>query len=460
MLPSKVIEELKSIVGESGYTDNKIDLVAYSYDAMNTRARPDCAVWVESAEQISRILKLANRENIPVTPRAAGTGIAGMSVPIKGGIVLDVMRMNKILEIRVEDRLVVVQPGVVYADLQKTLAPLGFFFPPDPGSSAVCALGGNVSTNAGGLKAAKYGTTKDYVLGLQVVLPNGEIMRTGTRTMKTSSGYNLTQLFVGAEGTLGVVTEIILKINPLPRAVATAMGVFDDQEKAGRAVSETMASGVIPSILEVMGRRLIQVINEVTDLNLPEVEAILVVETDSFSQADAQAQMEVVVETFRRNGAREVSFARNAQEAEKLWLARKSVHGIVTRINNTFLSEDVTVPLSQLPALFRGFNQIGDKYGLQAVTLAHAGDANFHPLFTFDRTDEDESHRVEQAISELFRLAIDLGGSLSGEHGIGLVKAEYMSLEHDPVEMEVMRGLKRFFDPSNILNPGKMALEA
>jgi len=431
MLDEKIKQELIDIVGSENFTDAKIDMVSYAYDAMGPKGNPDCAVWVTTAEQISEIMKLANREMIPVTPRAAGTGIAGMIVPFQGGIVMDVMRMDRILEINVEDRVCIVEPGVVYADLQKALAPLGFTLPTEPGSSIASAIGGNVATNAGGLKGAKYGSTKDYVLGMTVVLPDGRLMKTGTRTMKTSSGYNLTQLFVGSEGTLGIMTEIILKIVPLAGATATGLGLFNSLEDAGNAVCRTMSSGVIPSVMEVMGRYLIQAINENTDLKLPDVDTMLLVETDGYTQGDADVQMEKVIEIFKENNAFEVTLAKTPQERADLWAARKSTYPVSARLNNSILVEDVTVPMSQLARLFREFGKIIEKYELKVAMCAHAGDGNFHPLITFDGRDEEMVEKVEKANDELFKLAIELGGTLTGEHGIGIVKAKYMSLEHE-----------------------------
>ena len=459
MLDERIKRELIDIVGEDSFTEAKIDMVSYTYDAMGYKGRPDAAVWVTTSGQISRVMELATREKVPVTPRAAGTGIAGMTVPNRGGIVMDLLRMNRILEINVEDRVCVVEPGVVYADLQRKLAPSGFTLPTEPGSSVASAIGGNVATNAGGLKGAKYGTTKDYVLGLKVVLPDGRVMKTGTRTMKTSSGYNLTQLFVGSEGTLGIMTEIILKIVPLARATATGLGLFDSLEDAGRAVTQTMSSGVIPSVMEVMGRYLIQAINENTELSLPEVDTMLLVETDGYTRTEADAQMEKVMEIFKRNRASEVRLAETAAERDELWAARKSTYPVSARLNNSLLVEDVTVPMSRLAELFRDFGRIVEKYDLKVAMCAHAGDGNFHPLIAFDSRDAEMTAKVEKANDELFRLAIALGGTLTGEHGIGMAKARYMSLEHDEAAMDMMRAIKRTFDPHNILNPGKMALD-
>jgi len=458
-MDEKIKQELIKIVGEENYTERLIDMVSYSYDASEHSHRPSCGVWPGTAEQVSEILKLANREQVPVIPRGAGTGLSGMSVPAKGGIVLDLNRMNKILSISIEDRLAIVQPGVVYASLENALAPYGFFFPPDPASGKVSTLGGNVATNAGGVKGAKYGTTRDYVLGLQVVLPDGRIMRTGSKAIKSVSGYDLTRLFVGSEGTLGVVTEIILKINPKPRATSTALATFDNLEDAGHAVTEIMHSGILPSVLEILGRETLVAINQNTDLNLPEVDAMLLVETDGYTSEETEYQMKKILDVFRKNHAQEVKEAKSEAEVTELWKARKSAYAVLARIKTHFVLEDVTVPIGKVAKMLRGVNEIAKKYNLQIATFGHAGDGNLHPQILYDGYDADQVRRTEAASGELFRLATQLEGTLTGEHGIGLSKAPYMTLEHDPVAMDVMRSLKRMFDPNNILNPGKMALE-
>jgi glycolate oxidase len=403
-------------------------------------------------------LKLANEHRIPVIPRGAGTGLSGMAVPAEGGIVLDMSRMNGILEIRVEDRLAVVQPGVVYQDLQNALLPHGFLFPPDPASASVATIGGNVSTNAGGLKGAKYGTTKDYVLGLEAVLADGSILRTGSRCIKSVSGYDLTKLFVGSEGTLGVITEITLKIHPQPQAKTTALALFDTLENAGKAISEVMCSGILPSVLELLDDQSIMVINKAGDLKLPEVAAMILVETDAYTQSEADHQMDRVVETFNANHVLEMTRARTEQESEKLWEARRSFGGAVVRLSNQMVTEDITVPLSKVPDVLIRAREIRERHNLMMPILGHLGDGNLHPTIVFDSTSEEEKARVEKAVVDIFELGIELGGTLTGEHGVGLDKAEFMPLEHNPVAMKVMRNLKKLFDPNNILNPGKMGL--
>ncbi len=460
MITQNVKDALKEIVGEENYSDHVIDLVAFATDASEHKQRPDCAVWVTSTEQVKAIIKLANQERFPVVPRGAGTSLAGLAVPAEGGLVMDLGRMNKIIKISLDDRLVVVQPGVVYADLDKKLAPDGFFFPPDPASGMVATLGGNVATNAGGIRGAKYGTTRDYVLGLEVVLPNGEVLRAGGQNIKSSSGYDLARIFVGSEGTLGVITEIILKINPKPTETATAMATFPTLADAGRAVTQIMRSGILPSVLEVMDRLAIKAINENTDLGLPEVEAVLLAETDGFTAEEASFQIQKIIDLFKANNASSVEMATDPAEAAALWAARKSVYSVLTRLNNTVVVEDLAVPLSKVADTLKIIEEVGEKYGLQMPTVGHVGDGNLHPGVAFDRYDEKQRETAHAAAAELLGRVAGMGGTLTGEHGIGLAKAPHMHLEHDPVSMETMRSLKKLFDPHNILNPGKMALEA
>jgi len=449
----------EEVVGPSNFTDQLIDLISYSYDASDHDHRPEAGLWPTTTEQVSKILSLANEHRIPVTPRGAGTGLAGAAVPNQGGLVLDLCRMNKILEIRIADRLAIVQPGVVYADLERALSRYGFFFPPDPASSSVCTLGGNVATNAGGMRGAKYGVTRDYVLGLEVVLPDGRIMRTGSHCMKSSSGYDLTKLFVGSEGTLGVVTEIILKINPKPMATKTALASFDVLQDAGQAVIDVMHSGIIPSVLEILDPNTIRVLRSHGNIPLPEVMAMILVETDGHTDAETSHQMERVMEVFKKNRVRDFKIATSVAEAEDLWRIRKSIGSVAATLRPSNVSEDVTVPISRVPDLMTGISTIVQKYRLPFVVFGHAGDGNLHPRIMYDPADPDQVKHVHQAVAEIFRLTCDLGGTLTGEHGVGLSKAPYMTWEHDPLALEMMRGIKRLFDPNHILNRGKMALE-
>lgn len=452
------IKSLVAIVGEDNFTDSLIDLVSFSYDSSGLSQRPEAAVWVHTTEQVSAILKLANAYKVPVTPRGAGTSLTGSAVPRQGGIVMDMSRMNKILAISIEDRQVMVQPGVVFDDLNHELADTGFFFPPNPASGKVATIGGNVATNAGGVKGAKYGTTRDYVLDLEVVLPDGSILHTGSKTMKCVSGYDLTRLFVGSEGTLGVVTEISLKINPLPQATMTCTATFESLPQAGKAVGAIMRCGIIPSVLELMDSPSLQAVNKATDLDLPEVAAMLLVETDGFTQHEVDGQMAVIIEALKSNGAGKIAKASTVEEAEKLWAARKAIYGVLTRLNYNVLAEDIVVPISKVADMLETVMAISERSGIMIATVAHAGDGNIHPVIVYDGTDPEEVKKVKQVEADLYKLAIELGGTLTGEHGVGMSKAAYMGLEHDPVFMKVMNDLKDLFDPNAILNPGKLGL--
>ncbi|BEQ14681.1 FAD-binding oxidoreductase [Desulfoferula mesophila] len=452
-------DAIKEIVGEDHFTDELIDLVSYSYDSSDHDHRPDCAVYPADAEEIGKILQLANQRGFAVVPRGAGTSLAGSTVPAKGGVVLDMVRMNRILDIRIPDRQVVVQPGVVYAELQKALAPSGFCFPPDPASGKVCTLGGNVATNAGGIRGAKYGVTRDYVLALEVVLPDGRIVHTGTKCMKSASGLDLTRLFVGSEGVLGVITEITLKINPMPTASRTALASFETLRQAGQAVTDIMHSGILPSVLEIMEENTIRVLRENYGAELPDVKALLLVETDGYTDAEAAYAMGKVVSAFEANQAKTVSQAKDKASAEKLWAIRRSAGSVAGGLRPNNLSEDVTVPISKVPDLLEGIQKIMEGQPYPFVIFGHAGDGNLHPKIMFDGADPVQVKDVHHIAEQVFRLTCNLGGTLTGEHGIGLAKAPYMTMEHEPLAMELMRLLKRTLDPNNVLNPGKMALD-
>jgi glycolate oxidase len=455
-----VLWKLKEIVGEGNFTDQLEELVPYSYDASMNVHRPDAAVWPESTEQVAAIVKFANDYKIPVVPRGAGTSLSGGVVPIRGGVILDLSRMNRILEMSIENRYARVQAGVVCDDLNRALAKHGFVFPPDPASSTVATIGGNVATNAGGIKGAKYGTTRDYVLGLQVVLPSGEVMHTGSYTMKCVSGYDLAKLFIGAEGTLGVITEVTLKINPLPRHAMTAMATYARLENAGKAIFQTMTSGVLPSVMEILDKVTLKSIKENTDLDLPEAEAMILTETDGYTWEEVEAQMEVVLRILKQNNPTMIKTAKDEQDRLYLWKARKSAYATLARASHSFVLDDVTVPISRIPELLVGIQEIGKRNGMTIATYGHAGDGNLHPQLLYDEYDPKQVESVEKAEEEIFKLAISLNGTLSGEHGIGLSKANYMTLEHDPVEMALMRQIKRTLDPNNIMNPGKRALDS
>ena len=316
-----------------------------------------------------------------------------------------------------------------------------------------------MATNAGGLRGAKYGVTRDYVMGLEVVLPDGRIMHTGTNCMKSSSGYDLVRLFVGSEGTLAVVTEITLKINPKPIVFKTSLAFFGSLKDAGQAVSDITSAGIIPSVLEILDENTIRVLREQGDMDLPDVNAMILVETDGYTKEETSFQMARIVEVFNNNGATDIQTAETTEEAEKLWKARKSAGSVAAKLRPSNASEDVAVPMSKVPDLLAGISAIVRSHDLPFVIFGHAGDGNLHPKIMYDPSDAGQVERVTAAVDEIFRLTCELGGTLTGEHGIGLSKAPYMELEHDPVSLDVMRSIKRQFDPNNILNPGKMRLD-
>jgi glycolate oxidase len=458
-IDGRLWDELRHAAGEGNVTHDLIDLVSYSYDASDHFGRPQAGVWATDTHQVSRIMEWAQRHRVPVLPRGAGTSLSGMTVPAAGGIVLDMNRMNRILALRVPDRLVIVQPGVVYANLQKALAPLGFFFPPDPASGSVCTIGGNVATNAGGIRGAKYGVTQDYVLGLEVVLADGRIMRTGSKCMKSVSGYDLTKLFVGSEGTLGVVTEVTLKIHPLPRHTVTASIAFEQLSDAGRAVSQIVQAGIVPCVMEIVDSVCVGILRRQAELEVPDVEALILLESDGQTEGEAVQEMERALAIATECGGTHLKRARSREEAAKLWRARRALGSIITRLRPSFSVEDVTVPISRVPELLSVVQDISRRHKVEIATMGHAGDGNLHPAFTFDRSNPDEVHRVEDAASELFKATIELEGTITGEHGIGLSKAQYLAWEHDATALKMMKALKRTFDPHGILNPGKMALD-
>ncbi|NWG02281.1 MAG: FAD-binding protein [Syntrophaceae bacterium] len=451
-------QKLKEIVGEENFTDDLIELVPYAYDASDHDHRPEAVVWPTHKEQVSQILFLANAHRFPVTPRGAGTGLSGGAVPVQGGLMMDLSKMNRILDMRIADRQAIVEPGVVYADLENALTPHGFFFPPDPSSSSVCTLGGNVATNAGGIRGAKYGTTRDYVLGLEVVLPEGQLIRTGSNCIKSASGLDLTRLFVGSEGTLGVITEITLKISPKPFAIKTASASFSNLGDAGQSVIEIIRSGIIPSALELLDENTIRVLRDQGKMDLPQVTAMILAETDGYTDGEASFQMDKVIEVLKRNHATDIRIARSTQEAEDLWKIRKSIGSIAAQLRTHNVSEDVTVPISKIIDLMTGISNIVHHYGLPFVIFGHAGDGNLHPRIMYDRSNPEQVEGLRKAVEEIFKLTCQLGGTLSGEHGIGLAKAPYLPLEHDSMNLNLMRAIKKLFDPNHILNPGKMNL--
>ncbi|KLU65460.1 putative FAD-linked oxidoreductase [Desulfosporosinus acididurans] len=456
----EIIQELIKIVGEENLYTTLEDLYCYTYDASFLKADlkdlAGVAVYPGTVEEISMILTLANREKIPVVPRGAGTNVSGGSVSIGDCIVLVLKRMNKILEIDKKNLIAVVEPGVITGQFQREVEQLGLFYPPDPASLAVSTMGGNVAECAGGPRGVKYGVTRDYILGLEVVLPTGEIMTTGGRTIKNVTGYDMTKLFTGSEGTLCVITKIIVKLIPLPEAKSTMMAVFSEMEQASETVSEIIAGGLVPCSLELLDNIYIKNIEEYAKVGLPvEAGAVLLIEVDGDSEILSK-QIGKVEEICRRLGAVQIRVATTKEEAEDLWLARRSAFASVSRVKPTIIGEDATVPRSQIPVAVRRIQEIAAKYNIIIAILGHAGDGNLHATILTDEMDREEAARVEKAIDEIFVLTVELGGSLSGEHGIGRAKSKFITLQTGKIGLEIQRKIKHALDPNNILNPGVM----
>jgi glycolate oxidase len=448
------MRELFGFMDEERVLTSPEEILTYSYDATRHRSLPGIILRPVSKEEVVDIVKIASREALPIVPRGAGTSLSGGPVPIKGGIVLDLTLMDRIKEVDVENSLVTLEPGVIYDGLNKALEEYGLFFPPDPGSGKVCTVGGMVANNSSGLRAVKYGTTKDYVSGLEVVLSMGEVIKIGTKARKSSSGYDLIGIFVGSEGTLGVFTEITLRVIQRPTDFATARVGFTRMEDAGRAVRKIISAGLRPAVLEIMDTHTLRAVERYMGQGFPEVEALLLLEMDGFDDG-VKKRLKKGIRLCRGEGAALVEEAKSGEEREILWKARKASLPALARYKPTLILEDVTVPISALPKMMRAIGRIGKKHGVEIATFGHAGDGNLHPTLLVDRRNKEELQKAERAMEELFLEAIELRGTLSGEHGIGLEKKDFIGLEHRDA-MELMRGLKKVLDPEGIMNPGKI----
>jgi len=456
VLSHNVIKELTNIVGKDNIQTSKEDLICYSYDATNQKFLPDAVVFPKNVSEISLILKMANSEGFPVVPRGAGSGFSGGSLPVEGGVIVSLERMNKILKIDADNLIAIVEPGAVTGELQWEVEDLGLFYPPDPSSLKFCTIGGNVAECAGGPSAVKYGVTKDYVLGLEVVLPTGEVINTGTQTIKGVVGYDLTKLMVGSEGTLGIVTKIILKLLPLPEATKTMLAVFSDMRDAAAAVSRIISLKIIPSALEFMDKESISCVEEYSSIGLPaDVEALLLIEVDGAKEL-IEKQAESVKKICLDSRAREVRIAGDKKEAKKLWQIRRAISPSLAKLKPNKINEDIVVPRNKIPEAIIGIREIAKKYSLTNANFGHAGDGNIHVNIMIDKSDKDEFEKAEKAVKEIFELVLDFGGTISGEHGIGISKMPYIGMELSQPAIEVMKKIKQVLDPKGILNPGKI----
>ncbi len=451
----KIINEIVAAVGKDKVMASPEGRKCYSYDARTDGPVPDLVVFPACAEDVSKVLVLANRYRFPIVPRGQGSGLTGGSVPVESGVVLSFTRMNRIIEIDTKNLIAVVEPGVITYMLQEEAAGYGLFYPPDPASYKYSSIGGNVAECAGGPNSLKYGVTRDYVLGLEVVKPTGEIMTTGVRTMKGVVGYDLTRLFVGSEGTLGVITKITLKLIPLPEAKATILALFHEVDHAAEAVAAIIAAKVVPSTIEFMDRASIRCSEQASPMGLPDdIGGLLLIEVDGDAES-IEPQAQKVKRIVMATSAVECRVTRDPAEADKLWQARRVLSQATYNLNPVKIAEDVVVPRSEIPTLIRKLEEIQNRLGIPVLSFGHAGDGNFHVSVMIQDTPEHRA-KAEEAVREIFTETIRLGGTLSGEHGIGTAKLPYLRMELSDEVIGTMKSIKKLLDPNNILNPGKI----
>lgn len=455
MIPPDLTKKFTAIVDPTRWLDKKEQLFCYAYDAFVEESMPDAVIFPETTDEVSQILALASAHKLPVTGRGAGTSVCGAPVPAHHGLVICFSKMDRIIEINTKDRYIIVEPGVVNADVQAALAPYGFFFPPDPGSMNSSTIGGNIAQNAGGPRCLKYGVTLDYILGLEVVLASGKVITFGSKNIKDVTGYKLAALFCGSEGTLGLVTKAILKVVPLPETVKTIMATFKDLDDTAKAVTDIIGSGILPAAMELMDQLTLNAIEDKAGLGLDrEAAGTLLIEVDGVTEA-CDKQIKQISEKLHANHAVNIQEAGSAADRERLWTARRSAYGVFAKLAPDIISEDVTVPVSRVPEMVRRIVQITDKYKLRVGVLAHAGDGNMHPMIPADKSNAEEWSRVTSAFDEIFQAAADLDGTLSGEHGIGLAKSKHLPLVMNQDTIDFMKTIKQAVDPDGILNPGK-----
>ncbi|MGD7061142.1 glycolate oxidase subunit GlcD [Bacillus altitudinis] len=457
MLDSEFSNQLKEIVGAPNVQDSKADCLAYSYDATpNFQQMPDAIVRPHTAEEVQQIVKLCASYKVPIVPRGSGTNLCAGTCPTQGGLVILFTRMNQLLEIDEENLTATVQPGLITQELIHQVEEKGLFYPPDPSSMKISTLGGNINENSGGLRGLKYGVTRDYVLGLEVVLPNGDIIKTGGKLAKDVAGYDMTRLFVGSEGTLGIVTEAVLKLLPLPETKQTMLCLYESLEEAATSVSAIIAERIIPATLEFMDQPTLKVVEDFANIGLPtDVQAVLLIEQDGNPEAVSR-DIQKIAEVCEQHGAKSVKIAHSEEEASALLTARRSALSALARLSPTTILEDATVPRSEIANMVRAIEDIARKYEVNICTFGHAGDGNLHPTCATDARNEEEMKRVEAAFQAIFEKAVALGGTITGEHGVGLMKAPYLELKVKKEGIAAMKAIKQALDPAHIMNPDKV----
>jgi glycolate oxidase len=448
--------ELESLLGKSAVLSDPEELLVYESDGLTLfQALADFVVFPTSVEQVSAVVRLANRESVPFVARGAGTGLSGGCLPAEGGLVISLMRMNRVLEVDYENQFAVVEPGLVNLHLSWAVGPKGFYYAPDPSSQQACTIGGNIANNSGGPHTLKYGVTVNHVLGLEVVLPDGEIVWLGGRT-RESQGYDLTGLFVGSEGTFGIATKIIVRILRRPQAVKTVLAVFDAVEAASESVSAVIGRGLVPAAMEMIDQLTIQAVEDAFGCGYPrDAAAALLIELDGLREG-MEAQAERVIAACRENGAREVRAARDEAERQLLWKGRKSAFGAYGSISPAYMVMDGVIPRTRLPEVLRRVNEIVGSHELRVGNVFHAGDGNLHPNILYDPRKPGEVERVVTAGGDILKVCAEVGGSISGEHGIGLEKIDYMPLIFTEADLHAMRGVREAWNPRGLCNPGKI----
>jgi len=454
-MDKEIIKKIEKIVGEENVLSKEEERKCYSYDARAYGAIPDLVIFPGSTWEVSKVLRLANEYKFPVIPRGQGSGVTGGAVSLSGGVIMVFTRMNRIIEIDKENLVAIVEPGVITYDFQEEVKKYGLFYPPDPASHKYSTIGGNVAECAGGPNSLKYGVTRDYVLGLEVVLPTGEIMNTGVRTMKGVVGYDLTRLFVGSEGTLCVITKIILKLIPLPEKKATILAFFKEVEDAAHCVSEIISQRIVPAVIEFMDRASVICSEKANPIGIPEwVGALLLIEVDG-DWASVRSQSEKIMSLLQEKKACEFRMTDDPKESERLWLARRTLSQATYNLNPVKIAEDVVVPRSKIPVLIRKLEELSQSLKIPILSFGHAGDGNFHVSIMI-KDDPQDYRKAEEAVKKIFEETLRLGGTISGEHGIGILKSKYISMELSQEVLLTMAKIKRLFDPNNILNPGKI----
>lgn len=451
------IAELLNLLGEDAVLSSDEDLVPYSFDGTAAlKQRPACVVFPRSTEDVAACVKLARRYGVPVVTRGSGTGLSGGSVPLTGCLVLCLVKLDRILEVDPRNLTLRAQCGVITKEIDDAASGHGLFYPPDPGSMKISTIGGNVAENSGGLRGLKYGVTRDYVMGMTVVLPDGEIAWLGNKCVKDVAGYSLKDLFIGSEGTLGIITEVLLKLLPKPAARRTMLAMYDSMEAAAETVSAIIAARIIPCTLEFLDRMTLGCVEDYAKIGLPtDVEALLLMETDGHPAA-VEDEANRMLEIARQNGAREVKMAADEAEGARLAAARRNAFSALARVKPTTILEDVTVPRSELAAMVKFINETASKYRLLIGTFGHMGDGNLHPTFLTNEKDEEEMHRIELALGEIVEKTVALGGTITGEHGVGLAKKGFLKQQFGRVSYDLLKLVKKALDPAGLLNPGKI----